>query len=63
MSRIITHFDSELGVIAAAIDSEGEIVATAAAQHKDGVYTASDEAGFFEATGQLLPVDLWETGQ
>lgn len=58
--RIVTHHDPDLGTIAAAYDEDGEIVATAADSMKDGVYVASDESSYYEATGQLLPVELWD---
>jgi len=58
--RIVTHHDPALGTIAAAYDEDGQIIATAADSMRDGVYTAVDEAAYFEATGQLLPAELWD---
>jgi hypothetical protein len=58
--RTVVHVDPDFGVIAAAVDDADEIVATASASHADGVYIAVDEAGYFAATGCLLPVELWE---
>lgn len=58
--RIVTHHDEDFGVVAAAVNEDGEIVATASASHADGVYMAVDEAAFYEATGELLPADLWD---
>lgn len=56
--RVVTS--DEFGTIAAAVDDDGQIVATAADSIRDGVYVAVDEAGLYEATGQLIPSHIWD---
>jgi hypothetical protein len=55
--------DGDLGAVAAAIDDDGQIVATASSHIEHGVYVAVDEATVSEATGGLLPAELWERAQ
>lgn len=52
--------DDEFGTIAAAVDDDGLIVATAADSIRDGVYMAVDEGNLYAATGQLLPSAVWD---
>lgn len=58
--RIETYFDEDMGCIAAALDDDGQIVATASDSVRDGVYTAVDEGSFYAVTGELLPPHVWD---
>lgn len=58
--HLVVVSDDEFGSVAAAIDSEGRIIATAADSIRDGTYIAVDEANLYMATGQLLPAAMWE---
>jgi hypothetical protein len=58
--RLRVYFDEDFGAVAAAIDDNGEIVATAASHVENGVYVAVDETQVYEATGELLPLPLWD---
>jgi hypothetical protein len=53
--------DPEWGTVAAAIDADGIIVATAADSFRDGAHVVIDEVGVYEATGELMPIPprLW----
>lgn len=61
MTWIETYVDPDLGAIAVARDECGAIVASASSGIENGVYVAVDEASFYEATGQLLPMQAWES--
>lgn len=56
--RIVTS--DEFGSIAAAVDEDGQIVATCSDGIRDGVYAAVDEAQVWALTGELLPAPLWD---
>jgi hypothetical protein len=58
--RIETYVDPDLGAIAVAIDERGRVVASASSGIEAGAYIAVDEAAFYQATGQLLPMQAWE---
>ena len=60
MTRIETYVDPDFGAIAVARDESGAIIASASSGIDNGVYTAVDEASFYEATGELLPMQAWE---
>lgn len=62
MAYLTAVFDEEFGAVGAAIDDDGQVVATAASHVEDGVYVAVDESSVFAATGQLLPLPpaLWD---
>ena len=61
MTHIEVVYDPDLGAVAAAYDDDGTLVATAADYRDSGTYVAIDEAGFFAATGQLLPDEMWSS--
>ena len=58
--RTRVFVDPDFGAIAAAIDDDGLIVATASSHIERGVYIAVDEAAYFAASGELLPASKWE---
>ena len=59
-ARMVVLTDDEFGAVAAAMDENGQIIATASSGIDRGVYTVMDEAQVWEATGQLLPAPLWD---
>lgn len=59
-AHLVTVIDEQLGVIAAAVDDEGNIVATSAAMTTSEGVVILDESSTYEATGELLPPNLWD---
>jgi hypothetical protein len=51
----ISIVEGDDGCVAAVLDEDGEIVATAADSWSDGAYMIIDEVAFWDASGQLLP--------
>ena len=52
--------DADFGAIAVARDQSGAVIASASSGIENGRYTAVDEASYYAATGQLLPMQAWE---